>query len=82
MKFEDRVSGIKQLIVTCLSKKNYSPESICVYHLSFNRMTLDDWRAEVEAYIDVEDGPYFFIFERRGDRLVSWINDTRKKNFE
>jgi hypothetical protein len=81
MQFEDRMAEIKKTIVSELSK-TYSPDSICVYHLAFDRLTLDNWRAEVEAYIDVEDGPYFIIFECKNNRVYSYFNEAKKRNNE
>lgn len=67
---------IKDRIVEAL-KEQYDPESVCVYALEFKNKEWTKWRAEVEAYKDEEDGPYFFIFERDGGQLRYWFNDAR-----
>lgn len=69
---------IKRKIVEAL-QESYDTESICVYHLEFKNVEQTQWRAEVEAYVDVEDGPYFFIFERNDSKLRYWINDARSQ---
>lgn len=78
MDFEQRMAQIKEVIVDSL-KDNYLEKSICAYHLGFSATDLNNWRAEVEAYMDVEDGPYFFIFEKKDSDLHFWINETKSR---
>lgn len=79
MDFEQRMDEIKKKIVSSLSESGYLPDSICVYHLSFDRQTLEHWHAEVEAYKDAEDGPYFFIFEKTARGVYRWINEAKSR---
>ena len=70
-------SSITEKIKQALSD-SYDPDTVCVYYLEWKNEQGTEWRAEVEAYVDVEDGPYFFIFERRGSRLFYWINEAKR----
>lgn len=63
-------------------QETYDADSICVYHLEYKNEEQTAWRAEVEAYKDVEDGPYFFIFQSNGKSISCWVNEARQINNE
>lgn len=71
---------ITQQVKEILSEK-YMPDSICVYYIEFKNAEQTAWRVEAEAYLDVEDGPYFFVFETNDGKTVRyWLNTPRKNN--
>lgn len=73
------MESIRKVIFACL-EETYDYDSICVYHIEFKNPEQTWWRAEVEAYVDMEDGPYFFIFERKDNKIHCWVNQSRSLN--